>query len=318
MAQRRSITRFTRPVVLIVGLLSSLPGAPANAEIPSAPAAVESVLTAGATLIPRLDGSLEVIRGDQREVLTLADGSERIDVSVAPVPTESSVYICFDKKWDPKSNPNRVTYPPVAIAAANGRGHIQYVVGVFRLDDARKTGPTAVWQRQWEACSRGLGQADVENWRLAIAGGTSADTNDRFTRIGWDFRTGDTPPKYTLTYGFAQGVKLCAGVPVAKACSDSSISAAIEQHKSGWLRGGFKAPMGTLRDNWTNGVAGWWDGNEVGGAPAYQSQGTVIHSLWEYPMNDPVGVHPALYAEVYAKFVCTRWFGLGCAVDGGP
>jgi hypothetical protein len=318
MLNRRSIAAGARPLVLVVASLALLPGSPAvgSPGAPGAPA-VESVISAGATLIPRLDGTLEVIRGDQRELLTLADGAEVTKITPAPEPEpeESTLYICYDSRWDPQKNPKRVMYPPVPVAGETGAGHIQYVFTVFRLEEARRY--SGQWHRQFEACARGLGQSDAEHWRMEYAGATEADIGSKFSRIGWEYRTGETPPKYTLTYGFAVGTKMCAGVPAAKACSDSSISAAIEQVASGELTGGFKAPVGELRPAWENGVAGWWSGAKVGGAPAFQSHGTVLHALWEYKADDTKSMQPALYAEVYAKFKCSRWMGLGCAVEPG-
>lgn len=310
MERRLSIT--ARRILVVSVIASIVPAIPAGATRNAR--SVETSISAAVRVVPHLDGTLDVEYLDQQQVVREGDATEVVR-KLAPVPQDDEpveVAICFDEKWNGQ-DPNRITYPPVPIAADAGVGHVQYIFSLFRLEYARRY--LNVWQRQFEACSRGLAQSDAEHWKLLEGGAAEADINpERFTRIGWNYRSGPTPPKYSLSYGFAHGSDLCAGVPAAKACSDSSVSASVTQTKSGQLLGGFKGPQGSLQPYWKNGVAGWWDGSEIGGVQAFQSQGTVVHSLWEYPMDDAYGVEPPLYGEVFADFSCERWLGLGCSL----
>lgn len=306
--------RCTNPKLVATLILALGAGAGAGTARADEADATKKVISATAVIRPALDGSMDVTYGDQREISTLEDGSEIVSLTVPPIRTEEvSVDLCWDKKWDPAKNPKRIMYEPVPIAAEGGAGHVQYTFYPYRLEEARKYGRK--WFRQYEVCARGLGQSDVDHWYMFTAGAAQADTNQlRNSRIGWDYRTGSTPPSYTLTYGFAQGSQLCGGTPAAKACSDSSISASIQQVKAGELRGGFKAPMGELQPYWKSGVAAWWDGKAIGGSPSFQSQGTIAHGLWEYAEDDPAGIQPAISLEVYAEFKCNRWLGFGCSL----
>lgn len=310
-----------RVTALVVGLLlcgSMVAPTDARADIGEPRDGVaQRTLTAGVYVTVRGD-DLVVKVGDQQETVLEPDVSARNVTGPAPVPTtpEDEVGVCLTSK-STVDDKNRVAYAPVPVAAAGDVGHIQYIFHLYRLEKARRV--MGKPQRQYETCSRGLGQSDADNWRMQVAGAAQADTNPtKTTRIGWSYRSGATPPSYALTYGFARGSNVCGGAPAAKACSDSSISGSIAQTASGQLLGGFKAPMGQGQYLWENNVAGWWDGEDVEGEKAYRSHGTVIHSLWEYDETDPVGTQPGHYFEVYAYFTCSRWFGFGCGVPEPP
>lgn len=310
-----------RATALVVGLLlwgSMFAPTVARADIGETQGGMtQRMITAGVHVSVRGD-DLVVKVGDQQEMIVEPDGGQENVTSPAPVPTapEEELGECLTSK-STVNDKNRVAYAPVPVAAAADVGHIQYIFNLYRLEKARKVGDKP--KRQYETCSRGLGQSDADNWRMVLAGAAQADTNpERTTRIGWSYRSGTTPPSYTLTYGFATGSNVCGGAPAAKACSDKSISGSIVQTVGGQLLGGFKAPMGQGQYLWQNNVAGWWDGEDIEGAKAYRSHGTVIHSLWEYAETDPVGTQPGHYFEVYAYFTCSRWFGFGCGVPEPP
>ncbi|MBI4728305.1 MAG: hypothetical protein HY775_02200 [Acidobacteria bacterium] len=218
-------------------------------------------------------GSLTVGPVTTVETVHWTDGSTTTTETQGTTNQDPSLQDCLYSG----SSSNVTQYPAIPLAGSGRTGHVLYVFFPYEMKDARLV--ENHYTRQWELCSKGGGQSDLDPWKLDYVGGAQANTTQtRISKIGWNWKTGSTPPSYTLTHGFAVGTSVC------------------------------------IKYNdvfWKNNVTGWWDGQAVGGDAANRWHGTVVQGLWEYPMNDPEGQVVEYSLNVYEQTHCDGSFWNG-------
>jgi len=265
-------------------------------------------------------GVMTVGQAVTTEIVQYADGTREMIETTESDPTSSeasSLATCVSDRQG--TEPGYTAFTPIHRVADPGFGHAHYVFSLSKLENARElTNPAngnKYKTQQWEVCAKGNGQTDIADWQLYQLGGAAADTDSSQPRlIGWKYKTGATPPSYTLKYGFAMGTSACVGPEgEAQACSDTSISGEVSQEASGRLRGGSEGPGSANNAYADNNVAGWWDGEEVGGDEPFHSHGTVIHGLWEYPMSNQQTALDWQF-DIFGYALCKPFLIWGCDV----